>query len=590
MPNRLRTVLLAAALAALSTAHAQGALPGVAAPEVDTGRVIVTFKAESSTLRAHALSATSPQGHARTLESRAAMLGGRLGLALHSGNGISERTQVMTAAGVSARELSLRLAVDPEIEAVVPDRRVRRLAIPNDTLFASGGANGPAVGQWYLRTPDATVKASINAVAAWDLTRGNASVIVADLDTGITSHPDFTDGSGANKLVSPSYDFISDGVVRNKGTTGTVAPIADPSDPGDWVTTAEVNQVGGTFYHCNTPDSSGNYTGENSSWHGTQTAGILGAATDNGVGMAAAGWGVRVLPVRALGKCFGYVSDIAAGIKWAAGLTVPGTTRNANPANVINLSLGLSGACDTTPGGIGDAIAQAISAGVVVVAAAGNSEGLAAGSPANCPGVIGVAAVRHVGSKVGFSDVGSTLSIAAPGGNCVNSSGACLYPILTTTNTGTTSPVSASYSDGVNPSIGTSFSSPLVAATAALMLSANPSMTPAVVRSTIKATARPFPSSGLTDSSGNALKFCQAPSTKVQDECYCTTTTCGAGLLDAAAAVAVAAGASAPPGGGGGSSGGGGGGGAMSWAWLIALLAGTVALRFPARARTFRRQ
>jgi serine protease len=568
-----------AGLACPSIAQTQATPSRAAAAFDDTDRVVVTFRPEAATLRAYALSAASPQGHVRTLESRAAALGGRRGLALRSGNGVGERSQVVRADGLTASELAMRLSADPEVESAVPDRRMRRLAVPNDALFSSGGVSGPAVGQWYLRATDATVKSSINAVGAWDITKGSASVIVAVIDTGITTHPDFTDTTGASKLVLPSYDFISDCAVRNKGASCNIAPVTDPTDPGDWVTTAEVNQVGGTFYQCNTPDSSGNYTGESSSWHGTQTAGIVGAATDNGQGMAGAGWNVRVLPVRVLGKCFGYTSDIAAGIRWAAGLNVAGTTTNANKARVINLSLGSDGACDAI---IGPAVTDAINAGVVVVAAAGNSEGKAAGSPANCPGVIGVAGVRHVGSKVGFSDVGPEISIAAPGGNCVNLQGACLYPILTTINTGTQGPVGPSYTDSFNTSVGTSFSSPLVAAAAALMLSVNSSMTPAAVRTTMQSTARAFPASGLRDANNNPLVACHAPNTSVQDECYCTATTCGAGMLDAAAAVAAAA--SSPPPGGGGSTASGGGGGAMSWAWLLALFAATMALALGGRA------
>ena len=108
-----------------------------------------------------------------------------------------------------------------------------------------------------------------------------------------------------------------------------------------------------------------------------------------------------------------------------------------------------------------------------------------------------VAALRHVGTKVGFSDVGPELSIAAPGGNCVNLNGACLYPILTTADSGTQGPVSSIYTDSFDASVGTSFSSPLVAATAALMLSAQPSLLPAAVRTALQSSARPFPQSGV---------------------------------------------------------------------------------------------
>jgi serine protease len=266
-------------------------------------------------------------------------------------------------------------------------------------------------------------------------------------------------------------------------------------------------------------------------------AGIVGAATNNGNGMAGAGWNVRVLPVRVLGKCFGYTSDIAAGIRWAAGLPVPGVPPNPNPARVINLSLGGGGPCD---GEEAPAISEAVAAGVVVVAAAGNTSGQAAGSPANCPGAIGVAGLRHVGTKVGFSDVGSAISIAAPGGNCVNTGASqpCLYPILTTVNTGTTTPntnpiTGSTYTDAFNASVGTSFSSPLVAATAALMFSAQPALTPSGVRAGLQAAARPFPQ----PAPGDTVPACHAPNGTDQLECYCTTSTCGAGMLDAGAAV-----------------------------------------------------
>ena len=563
--------LLLPVLLALSVhgASAERTPPRPAPLAFEGERVIVRFKADASVMRAHALSAGT--SHASTLAARANTIGARHGLALQTGIGISDRSQVMRVEGMSASALVALLASDPDIEAVEPDRRVRRTVVPNDSLFNSGGSAGPAAGQWYLRTPAASVASSIDAVTAWDRTMGSALVVVAVVDTGITSHPDL---SGK---VLPGYDFISDGDIRNKGTLGAnLAPVPDASDPGDWVTDAEVNQVGGTFYHCTSPDSQGRYFGDNSSWHGTQVAGIAGAATNNGQGMAGTGWNVRVLPVRVLGKCFGNTSDIITGMRWAAGLSVPGVPTNPNPAKVINLSLVSDAPCSSEEA---RAVADINAVGAVVVAAAGNSTGHAAGSPANCPGVIGVAAIRHVGSKVGFSDVGSALSIAAPGGNCVNTSGACLYPILTALNTGTRGPVAASYSDSSNASVGTSFSSPLVAGVAALMISAEPSLTPAAVRAAIQSTARPFPQSGLVDSNNAPLQACRAPDGTDQLECYCTTTTCGAGMLDAGAAVnAVAAAPTQPP---ATSSG---GGGAMSWPWLLALWLAACAL-MPAMSR-----
>jgi serine protease len=84
------------------------------------------------------------------------------------------------------------------------------------------------------------------------------------------------------------------------------------------------------------------------------------------------------VPVRVLGKCGGYTSDIADGIIWASGGTVTGVPANANPAKVINMSLGGSGACDTTTQ---NAINGARSRGTVVIVAAGN-ENANASTPA----------------------------------------------------------------------------------------------------------------------------------------------------------------------------------------------------------------
>ena len=399
---------------------------------------------------------------------------------------------------------------------------------PGPALTATNG--GPAVGQWYLKPPPpagsasaawgTTAPAAINAEEAWGITTGSASVVVAVLDTGLRF--DHSDLQGGNVL--PGYDMASadsPGVFTSANDGD--GRDADASDPGDFVTDAEAGTLG-----CSKT---------NSSWHGTQTLGLIGAATNNGVGMASVGRTVRVMPVRVLGKCGGYDSDIQAGILWAAGIHVPNVPDNTTPARVINMSLGGDAAC--TQGYI-DAIGQANAAGAVVVASAGNSSGHPVSSPANCPGAIAVAALRHVGDKVGFSDIGPQITIAAPGGNCVNTNDgeACLYPIVTTTNKGTTTPVvgppGAAYTDAFDASLGTSFSAPLVAGTAALMFSVNPSLTPAQVKAKLQSSARPFPTTGGT--AGTVA--CVAPAAgKDQLECYCTTLTCGAGMLDAHAAV-----------------------------------------------------
>ena len=517
MKNLLCIALL---LALTSPAAPAERTPPRPRPLADAGstRVIVKFKTSASVLRAHALSATSgPTAAATALDRRAAALGARLGLRLKAGPALGERVQVVLADGIDARTLAMQLAGDADVEHAEVDRRVRRWAVPNDPRFASVAGNGPVVGQWYLKTPAGEITSSIDAVSAWDTTTGSAGIVVAVLDTGVRfDHPDL-----AGKLL-PGYDMVSDAAIANDGDGRD----SDASDPGDWVSVADAATP--TFAGCDASPSS---------WHGTQVAGIIGAATDNGIGMAGAGWNVRVLPVRVLGKCFGYTSDIVTAIRWAAGVAVPGVPANSTPARVINLSLGSSGACSPEEA---SAIADANAAGAVVVVAAGNTAGLAANSPSNCPGAIGVAAVRHVGTKGGFSDVGPELAIAAPGGNCVNVgvNEPCLYPILTTIDSGTTVPQQSTYTDSFDASVGTSFSSPLVAATAALMLSVQPSLTPAGVRAALRTSARAFPSSGVADDPTlGPILACHAPNGVEQLQCYCTTTTCGAGLLDAGAAV-----------------------------------------------------
>jgi serine protease len=562
--QNLPSLIASALLATMSfTALAERSPPPrPALADGPAARVIVQFKDGASILRAHALAAGSDAfSQQLALSGRAQSLASRRGLALRSGAGISERSQVVHGpTGMTSAALAEQLAADPEVEFAVPDERMRRLAMPNDPLFAAGGAQGPASGQWYLRTPNPEHPASIDAQRAWDATQGSSSVIVAVLDTGVRpSHPDL-----AGKLVG-GYDFVSNEVGEPPISNDGSGRDADPSDPGDWLTQSEINADPTFWEGC--PASA-------SSWHGTQVAGIVGAATNNDAGMAGAGWNVRVMPVRVLGKCFGYTSDIQAAMRWAAGLRVDGVPDNPNPVQIINLSLGGTATCNPA---WSSAVADVTARGVTIVAAAGNSAGRAASAPANCPGVIGVAGVRHVGSKVGFSDVGPELTIAAPGGNCVNEglNDPCLYPILTTVDTGSFGPMASSYTDAFNASFGTSFSAPLVSGTVGLMLSVRTGLTPAQVKSALRSSARAFPTAL------NGVPQCRAPNSVDQLECICTTTTCGAGLLDAAGAVAAAV---AIEGNGNSGGGGGGGGGSMSALWLGALALAAAALRGRRRA------
>ena len=315
--------------------------------DTQLARVIVRFRVGSSLLGESGLSATAAPA------ARAAALGLRLALPMSAGVAVSDRSQVVFAAGVTSAELAERLAKESDVEYAVPDERRRIVTAPGDPLYAAGvPGNGPATGQWYLRAPSGEVQSSLNVEEAWAATTGSPGLVVAVVDTGVRfEHPDLLSVAVGGNLL-PGYDMVSDAAAANDGDGRD----ADASDPGDWVTWAEISQPGSSLFRCATSP-------ENSSWHGTQLSGLIAALTDNGIGMAGAAPSVRVLPVRVLGKCGGYDSDIIAGMRWAAGLSVPDTPGNPYPARVINLSLGGDGACsaayqqavdEITAAGLGD--------------------------------------------------------------------------------------------------------------------------------------------------------------------------------------------------------------------------------------------
>jgi serine protease len=145
--------------------------------------------------------------------------------------------------------------------------------------------------------------------------------------------------------------------------------------------------------------------------------------------------------------------------------------------------------------------------------------------------------LRHIGTKVGFSSLGTEIALSAPGGNCVNvNGGPCLFPINTTSNNGTTAPGASIYTDQLTPSVGTSFSAPIVSGIAGLMLSVNGRLGAAQLRSRLREGAvAPFPIS-----SDPTIPMCHVPTgaADVQaSECSCTTDTCGAGMANAPGAV-----------------------------------------------------
>ena len=451
-------------------------------------RVIVKFKDDGNLLRRGAG------------VERVTSLSKRLGFSVSHVHEIASGHQVMKAANMSSEQLAAKLSQWREVEFAEPDERLKISAMPNDPGFQA---------QWYLMNKEAS---GANFVAAWDTGRGEHGTVVAVIDTGITDHPDLQ-----NKLV-PGYNFISDPTLAMNG----VGRSNNPSDPGDYIDSSVRNDPAFVSV-CGASELA---VDSNSSWHGTKVASLIAAQTNNATGMAGAGWGLRVLPIRVLGKCGGFSSDIQAAMLWAAGFAVPGVPNNPYPASVLNLSLGGSGACSQSYAKV---LAQ-VSTKAVVVAAAGNESG-PVGKPANCEGVLAVSGLRHQGEKVGYSSFGKEVGISAPAGNCVNASGPCLFPMYAATNSGAKGPTDPTYTDGYNYNVGTSFSSPLVAATAGLMRDVNPLMSPSETIAKIKVAAKPFPvvAGSQICSSANA-----------NSPCTCTTAICGTGMLDAGAAVRLA--------------------------------------------------
>ncbi len=364
--------------------------------------------------------------------------------------------------------LMQEIANSGNVEYIEVDQMLQAFATPSDPRYSD---------QWHYFENTG----GINAPAAWDNATG-AGVTVAVLDTGYRPHADLN----ANLL--PGYDMISNTFVANDGGGRD----SDARDPGDAISANECGYTHGA---------------QGSSWHGTHVAGTVAAVANNGEGVVGVAYDAKVVPVRVLGKCGGLTSDIADGIVWASGGSVSGTTPNANPADVINMSLGGSGACSSTTQ---TAINQARANGAVVVIAAGNDNDNSANyNPGNCSGVVNVASVGRNGGRAYYSNYGSNIDVAAPGG--AQSFANDPEGVLSTYNSGSNSPSSDSYAY----SQGTSMAAPHVAGVAALIKQAKPSATPDEIESILKSTTRSFPA---------------------------TCTNCGTGIVDAAAAVAEASG------------------------------------------------
>lgn len=332
--------------------------------------------------------------------------------------------------------------------------------------------------QWNLRADN---PGGMDAASAWLASTGSNKVVVAIVDMGNRPH---TDLNAARIL--PGYDFIADTVRANDGGGRD----ADATDPG----------------------SSGG--GCRSTWHGLKVTGILAATSDNNFGVAGIDQAAKILPVRVIGRCNEVLAvDLVPALRWAAGIAVDGVPANPNPAKVINLSLGFDSPCSVYPA-IQAAIDDVRKKGAVVVVAAGNDDGISASqmTPASCSGVITVGSVTRVGGR-GTSTTGPAIDISAPG-SAVMDVAADTVRVLS--DGGVTSPIN---DNSVASGLGTSFAAPHVSGTASLMKAVRPKITPDQIKLMMKKSAKAFPTGTGRD---------------------CTTSTCGAGILNGSAVVAAA--------------------------------------------------
>ncbi|MDO9236272.1 MAG: S8 family serine peptidase [Aquabacterium sp.] len=422
-----------------------------------------------------------------------------------------------------AQAQAARLRKDPDVEWVVVNEILKPATVTGRTV---GIPSDPSyVDQTWLRARGVSTLGVADFPAAWALMAGRTltPVVTAVLDTGVLYSPDL-DGR-----LLPGYDFVSE-VDVSRDDNGLDA---DPSDPGNWLTSGEKAAQPEYYADCQV---------SNSTWHGLAITSMLAAEYNNlekGAGMLAPLPGQVVLPVRVASACGANVSDLLEGMLWAGGVDYQGSpARNPNPARVINISFGGDGSCaDTTAGSTSWLYTQVVATlknkGVLVVASAGNGDsdtglGLALPTrPASCQGVLAVTALNQQGFKAIYANLvdgtrqsAQHWSLAVAGGDAGDDR------IVTESNAGITGPAGFE----MKALAGTSFSSPTAAGVAALMMSIDPSLTVDDVLSLITSNVAAFPSNG-------GYSACTASNL---GNCNCTNTTCGSGVLDAGLAVQAA--------------------------------------------------